>query len=178
MLIEQAVKEGRERVGLPSDQPQLPADSLIRFWSNTVLECPDKPAFSCLGQTLSYGEVDQLSRRIASYLQKELGLKAGDRVAIQLPNLIQYPAIALAAWHIGLVVVNTNPMYSPRELIHQLTTPVSRRFLYSISSTTVFKNSQYTLEHVILVRALDLLPAPKKAWQFNKLTVTGPRSNR
>ena len=66
MLLEQAVKQGRERVGLSSDQPKLPAESLIRFWSNTVQSCPDKPAFSCLGQTLSYGEVDQLSRRIAS----------------------------------------------------------------------------------------------------------------
>ena len=81
MLLEKAVKEGRERVGLTSDQPQLLAESLIRFWSNTVLECPDKPAFSCLGQTLSYGEVDQISRRIASYLQKELGLKAGDKLS-------------------------------------------------------------------------------------------------
>ena len=53
MLLEQAVKQGRERVGLSSDKPKLPAESLIRFWSNTVQSCPDKPAFSCLGQTLS-----------------------------------------------------------------------------------------------------------------------------
>lgn len=175
MIIEQAVREGRERVGLPSGQPPLPAESLIRFWSNTVLECPDKPAFSCLGQTLSYGEVDQLSRKIASYLHRELGLKAGDRVAIQLPNLIQYPAIALAAWHIGLVVVNTNPMYSPRELIHQFNDAGVRAvFVLDKFYDTVLEALPNTpLEHVILVRALDLLPTPKRLLGTLLMKLTG-----
>ena len=119
MLIRDAVKQAQERVGLPFDQPPLEHDSLVRFWSNAVLKSAEKPAFTCLGQTLTYGEIDQLSRRIASYLQKQLGLKAGDRIAIQLPNLMQYPVVALAAWHLGLVVVNTNPMYTARELVHQ-----------------------------------------------------------
>ena len=179
MLIEQAIKQGRERVGLESSQPQLPAESLIRFWSNIVQECPDKPAFSCLGQTLSYGEVDQLSRRIASYLQKELGLKAGDRVAIQLPNLIQYPAIALAAWHIGLVVVNTNPMYSPRELIHQFNDAGVRAvFVLDKFYDTVLEALPNTpIEHVILVRALDLLPVPKRMLGGLLMRLTGRWSN-
>ena len=175
MLLEQAVKQGRERVGLSSDQPKLPAESLIRFWSNTVQSCPDKPAFSCLGQTLSYGEVDQLSRRIASYLQKDLGLKAGDRIAIQLPNLIQYPAIALAAWHIGLVVVNTNPMYSARELIHQFNDAgVKAVFVLDKFYNTLLEARPNTpIEHVILVRALDLLPMPKKAIGGLLMRLTG-----
>lgn len=175
MLIEQALKQGRERVGLSAEKPQLPADSLIRFWSNTVLQCPDKPAFSCLGQTLSYGEVDQLSRRIASYLQKELNLKAGDRIAIQLPNLIQYPAIALAAWHIGLVVVNTNPMYSPRELIHQFNDAGVRAvFVLDKFYSTVLEALPNTpIEHVILVRALDLFPAPKRMLGSLLMRLTG-----
>ncbi len=175
MLLEQAVKQGRERVGLSCDQPKLPAESLIRFWSNTVQSCPDKPAFSCLGQTLSYGEIDQLSRRIASYLQKELGLKAGDRVAIQLPNLMQYPAIALAAWHIGLVVVNTNPMYSSRELIHQFNDAgVKAVFVLDKFYHTVLEARPNTsIEHVILVRALDLLPLPKRVLGGMLMRLTG-----
>ena len=175
MLLEQVVKQGRERVGLPSDQPELPAESLIRFWSNTVLNCPDKPAFSCLGQTLSYGEVDQLSRRIASYMQKELGLKNGDRIAIQLPNLIQYPAIALAAWHVGLVVVNTNPMYSSRELIHQFNDAgVKAVFVLDKFYSTVLEALPNTpVEHVILVRALDLLPLPKRVLGGLLMKLTG-----
>lgn len=175
MLLEQAVKQGRERVGLSSDQPKLPAESLIRFWSNTVQSCPDKPAFSCLGQTLSYGEVDQLSRRIASYLQKDLGLKAGDRIAIQLPNLIQYPVIALAAWHIGLVVVNTNPMYSARELIHQFNDAgVKAVFVLDKFYNTLLEARPNTpIEHVILVRALDLLPMSKRAIGGLLMRLTG-----
>ncbi|MDG2018765.1 MAG: AMP-binding protein [Porticoccaceae bacterium] len=175
MLLEQAVKEGRERVGLPCGQPILPAQSLIRFWSNTVLESPDKPAFSCLGQTLSYGEVDQISRRIASYLQKELGLNAGDRIAIQLPNLIQYPAIAVAAWHIGLVVVNTNPMYSSRELIHQFNDAgVKVVFVLDKFYDTVREALPNTpIECVIVVRALDLLPAPKRILGGVLMRLTG-----
>jgi len=164
MLIEQAVKEGRQRVGLPCEQPQLPAESLIKFWKKTVIENTDKPAFTCLGQTLSYGEVDQLSRRIASYFQKQLGLKAGDRIAIQLPNLIQYPAVVFAAWHIGLIVVNTNPMYSTRELIHQFNDAgvkaviVLDKFYENVREA----RPETSVEHVIVCRALDLLPRPKR----------------
>ena len=89
MLVQDAVRQAQMRVGFSSEQPPLAADSLIRFWSNTVLASAEKPAFTCLGQTMTYGEVDQLSRRVACYFQKQLGLKAGDRIAIQLPNLIQ-----------------------------------------------------------------------------------------
>ena len=124
---------------------------------------------------MSYGEVDQLSRRIASYLQKDLGLKAGDRIAIQLPNLIQYPAIALAAWHIGLVVVNTNPMYSARELIHQFNDAgVKAVFVLDKFYNTLLEARPNTpIEHVILVRALDLLPMPKKAIGGLLMRLTG-----
>jgi len=175
MLIEQAVKEGRERVGLPCDQPEISAESLIGFWSNTVQECPDKPAFSCLGQTLSYSEVDQLSRRIASYFQKQLGLKYGDRIAIQLPNLIQYPAVALAAWHVGLVVVNTNPMYSPRELIHQFNDAGVRAVvvLDKFYDTVCKALPDTPIEHVIVVRAIDLLPLHKRILGRLLMKLTG-----
>ena len=119
MRISDAVINGRKRVGLSSAQPPFPASSLLQIWTKAVSDSSAKPAFSCLGQTLSYGEIDQLSRRLASYLQKKLKLKAGDRIAIQLPNLIQYPVAVIAAMKLGLVVVNTNPMYSVRELVHQ-----------------------------------------------------------
>ncbi len=79
----------------------------------------DKPAFTSFGRTLSYGELDQLADAFAVYLQKETDLKPGDRLAIQLPNLIQYPVVLFGALRAGLVVVNTNPLYTPRELEHQ-----------------------------------------------------------
>ncbi|MFM1897170.1 MAG: hypothetical protein RLZZ385_2244 [Pseudomonadota bacterium] len=79
----------------------------------------DLPAFTCLGQTLSYGELDRLSDRFADYLLKDSGLSPGDRIAIQLPNLLQFPVALYGALKAGLIVVNTNPLYTAREMRHQ-----------------------------------------------------------
>ena len=175
MLIQQAVSETHQRIGLCSDQPPLPANSLIELWLRAVVECRDRPAFSCLGQTLSYGEVDQLSRRVAHYLQRKLKLKAGDRVAIQLPNLIQYPIVALAAWRLGLIVVNTNPMYSVRELVHQFNDAnvkaviVLDQFYDTLSEALPSTN----IEHVVVTRAIDLFPPLKKQLASVLMKLTG-----
>src|SRR5690606_30813640 len=78
------------------------------------------PAFANFGKTLTYAEIDTLSARFAGYLLGELGLKKGDRVAIMMPNCLQYPIATFGVLRAGLTVVNTNPMYTPRELRHQL----------------------------------------------------------
>ena len=80
----------------------------------------DRPAFSNLGKSITYGELDTLSRRFAAYLLGELKLKKGDRVAIMMPNCLQYPVATFGVLRAGLTVVNTNPMYTARELKHQL----------------------------------------------------------
>ncbi|NZA25720.1 long-chain fatty acid--CoA ligase [Luteimonas sp. SJ-92] len=80
----------------------------------------DRPAFSNLGRTITYGEVDELSRQFAAYLLGELKLKKGDRVAIMMPNCLQYPIATFGILRAGLTVVNVNPMYTVRELKHQL----------------------------------------------------------
>ncbi len=79
----------------------------------------DKPAFSNLGKTLTYGELYQLSGEFAAYLQQHTDLQPGDRIAVQLPNLIQYPIVVFGAMRAGLIVVNTNPLYTAREMEHQ-----------------------------------------------------------
>jgi len=79
-----------------------------------------KPAFANMGKSLTYSEVDALSRQFAAYLLGELQLKKGDRVAIMMPNCLQYPIATFGILRAGLTVVNTNPMYTPRELKHQL----------------------------------------------------------
>ena len=79
----------------------------------------DKPAFSNLGKTLTYGEIYKLSGDFAAYLQKHTDLKPGDRIAVQLPNVLQYPVVVFGAMRAGLVVVNTNPLYTAREMEHQ-----------------------------------------------------------
>ncbi len=79
----------------------------------------DRPAFTSFGRTLTYGELDKLADAFAVYIQEETDLVPGDRLAIQLPNLIQYPIVLFGALRAGLVIVNTNPLYTPRELEHQ-----------------------------------------------------------
>lgn len=79
----------------------------------------DKPAYSCLGQTFSFAEIDQKSQALAYWLQQQPGLEQGDRIVIQLPNLTQFPIAAFAALRAGLVIVNTNPLYTTREMLHQ-----------------------------------------------------------
>ncbi len=93
--------------------------SLVDAFNHIVSTYPERPAYTCLGQTLTYAEIDAKSARMASFLQHELGLKPGSRIAIQLPNISQYPIAAWAAFRAGLVIVNTNPMYTPTEVIHQ-----------------------------------------------------------
>jgi long-chain acyl-CoA synthetase len=82
-------------------------------------EHADLPAFSCFGHTLNYREINDLSDRFASYLINKTTLQAGDRIAIQLPNLLQFPVVVYGALRAGLVVVNTNPLYTAREMTHQ-----------------------------------------------------------
>ncbi|OPX56003.1 long-chain acyl-CoA synthetase [Oceanospirillum multiglobuliferum] len=79
----------------------------------------DRPAFSNMGKTISFKELDQHARDFAAYLQNHLGLKAGERIAIQLPNTLQYPIALFGAMRAGLIVVNTNPLYTEREMRHQ-----------------------------------------------------------
>ena len=79
----------------------------------------DKPAFTNLGKTITYGQLYELSGHFAAYLQQHTDLKPGDRIAVQLPNVLQYPVAVFGAMRAGLVVVNTNPLYTAREMEHQ-----------------------------------------------------------
>lgn len=88
--------------------------------ANAIENYRDRPAFSNMGKSLTYAEIDALSIQLAAYLLGELKLKKGDRVAIMMPNCLQYPIATFAILRAGLTVVNTNPMYTARELKHQL----------------------------------------------------------
>ncbi len=95
--------------------------SLVQIFEETCQKHAALTAFSCLEQTLSFYELEKQSRQFAAYLLNECGLKAGDRVAIQLPNINAYPVVAWAVLRAGLILVNTNPLYTQRELAHQFT---------------------------------------------------------
>ena len=101
----------------PIDPDQY--NSLVDIFDSFVKRFADKPAFVCLGQTLTYAELDEKSAAFAAYLQNETSLQAGDRIAVQLPNILQYPVVVFGAMRAGITVVNTNPLYTEREMEHQ-----------------------------------------------------------
>ncbi|MEK9710957.1 MAG: AMP-binding protein [Thalassolituus sp.] len=93
--------------------------SVTEIFDGFVKKFADKPAFTCLGQTLTYSDLERKSADFASFLQNETTLKAGDRIAVQLPNVLQYPIVVFGAMRAGMIVVNTNPLYTEREMEHQ-----------------------------------------------------------
>jgi len=177
MRVQDAVKQAQKKLGLSLKQPDLPAQSLLELWNQSVTDANQSPAFTCLGQTLSYGEVDQLSRRVASYFQKQLKLVPGDRIAVQLPNLIQYPVVVIAAWKLGLVVVNTNPMYTVRELVHQFNDANVKAVvvLDAFYDTLCEALPDTSIEHVVVTRPIDLITQPRRGFLRAAMTLMGKR---
>ena len=116
-----------ERPWLASYPPEVPAQinvdefpSIVSVLESAIAKHAQKPAFTNMGRVLTYEDVDRLSERFASYLLNVLKLKKGDRVALMMPNILQYPVAIFGVLRAGLTVVNTNPMYTARELRHQL----------------------------------------------------------
>ncbi|MBD9477485.1 long-chain fatty acid--CoA ligase [Pseudoxanthomonas sp. PXM02] len=107
--------------GVPQQVDLEQYRSIVSVFDEAISKYRDRPAFRNFGKTLTYGEIDKLSRQFAAYLLGELKLKKGDRVAIMMPNCLQYPIAIFGVLRAGLTVVNVNPMYTPRELKHQLT---------------------------------------------------------
>jgi len=122
-----------------------------------------RPSFICMGKTLTYTDLERLSRQFAAYLQKDLGLKKGDRIAIQMPNCLQYPIALFGAIRAGLVVVNTNPLYTPREMEHQFndsgaeTLVIMANFAHNLEKIV----GKTKIRNVIITELGDLLGFPK-----------------
>jgi long-chain acyl-CoA synthetase len=116
-----------ERPWLASYPANVPAQvnvdeypSIVSVLEQACKNFSNNPAFSNFGTVLTYSDIDRLSARFAAYLLGELKLKKGDRVALMMPNVLQYPIAIFGVLRAGLTVVNVNPMYTPRELRHQL----------------------------------------------------------
>jgi long-chain acyl-CoA synthetase len=137
--------------------------SLPEFFERNARRYAELPAFANMGTRLSFAEADEKSRYLANYLQHELNLKKGERVAIMLPNLLQNPLAILAVLRAGLVVVNTNPLYTPRELEHQLKDSGAAAIiiLENFGHVLAAILSKIQLKAVIVTAAGDLLPFPK-----------------
>ena len=106
--------------GVPAEIDINEFSSIPAVLESAIRQFGDRPAFTNMGKALTYSEVDQLSRQFAAYLLGELKLKKGDRVAIMMPNCLQYPIATFGVLRAGLTVVNVNPMYTARELKHQM----------------------------------------------------------
>ncbi|HSC69605.1 MAG TPA: AMP-binding protein [Cellvibrio sp.] len=118
----------------------------------------DKSAFTCMDRTLTYADLDRLSGRFAAYLQQHTTLKPGDRIAVQLPNILQYPVVVFGALRAGLVVVNTNPLYTAHEIKHQLNDSGAKALivLANIAKNAAAIISETQVEQVIVTELADL----------------------
>ncbi|MCW6031110.1 MULTISPECIES: long-chain-fatty-acid--CoA ligase FadD [unclassified Pantoea] len=156
----------------PADVPaEINADryaSLVDLFEHAAEQYADQVAFINMGQPMTYRQLEKQSRAFAAWLQQGLGLKQGDRVALMMPNLLQYPVALFGVLRAGMVVVNVNPLYTPRELKHQLVDS-------GASAIVIVSNFAHTLEkvvaetpikHVMLTRMGDQL-APVKATLVN-----------
>ena len=161
-----------EKIWLKSYQPGIPEEidlgeysSLVDMFERSVVRFRERTAYINMGASLTYGELDVASCHFAAYLQCVLKLPRGARVAIMMPNLLQYPVCMLGALRAGCVVVNCNPMYTARELQHQLADS-------GAETVVILENFAHTLEHalpetavrhVVMARLGDMLGFPKGA---------------
>ena len=142
-----------------------PRKTLVRILDEAETEYSDNKAFVNFGVSMSYRQVAKDSRSFAAYLQNVLGLKKGDRLAIMMPNLLQYPVAVFGALRAGLIVVNVNPLYTPRELEHQLRDSGAKAILIFEGSAHVLQEvmDKVSIEHVIITKIGDYLGSFKGA---------------
>jgi long-chain acyl-CoA synthetase len=154
--------------GIPFEIDVRPYPSLTDMLERSCSRFREKPAFANMDVALTYGEFDRLSRSFGAYLQKVLGLTKADRVAIMLPNLLQYPVALFGVLRAGMTVVNVNPLYTASEVAHQLADS-------GATAIVVLENFAHTLEtalpktrirHVVTTQVGDLF-APGKRWFVN-----------
>ncbi|GAD88249.1 long-chain-fatty-acid--CoA ligase [Vibrio halioticoli NBRC 102217] len=130
----------------PSDVPETidpdSYSSLIEMFESSVHKFADQPAFINMGSVMTYRKLEERSRAFAAYLQNELKLKKGDRVALMMPNLLQYPIALFGVLRAGCIAVNVNPLYTPRELEHQLNDA-------QVETIVIVSNFANTLEQIV-----------------------------
>ena len=150
--------------GVPAEADIDAYDSIVALFEESVRRFGDRPAYSNFGVTITYRELDERARALAGYLQG-LGLEPGDRVAIMMPNLLANPVAIFGVLLAGLTVVNTNPLYTARELEHQLTDSEARAIVIVENFASVLADviGRTRVEHVVLVRMGDGLGFPKSA---------------
>lgn len=145
--------------GVPFEIDISDSDTIVTVLKRSAAQFTDQNCFTNMGKSLSFTEIDKLSSDFAAYLQDTLKLKKGDRIAIQMPNLLQYPIALFGALKAGLIVVNTNPLYTPREMEHQFRDADVKAIVilenFASNLEEVLKN--YDVPHIIVTRIGDML---------------------
>jgi len=154
--------------GIPAEIDPDQYRSVPDLLEKTVARFADRPAFHNLGHDLTYAELDRLSRAFAAFLQGLPGMGKGERVAIMAPNLLQYPVALFGILRAGMIVVNVNPLYTPRELEHQLKDSGARAIVILENFANVLQQvvGGTPVRHVITTQVGDMLPRPKR-WIVN-----------
>ena len=132
--------------------------NLTQYIEQSMTKYQDQPAYTCLNTTLTFKDIDEKSYALACYFQQTLKLKEGDRIVIQLPNLIQYPIVVYAALRAGLIIVNTNPLYTTREMLHQFNDSGAKAIVILKELLPKLKEIQAntSIDHVIVTDETDL----------------------
>lgn len=154
-----------EKIWLKSYPPGVPAEidparyaSVSDLFDESFREYRTRPAFACMGKQITYGELDAMSQKLAAWLQSK-GLARGARVAIMMPNVLQYPVAIAAILRAGYVVVNVNPLYTPRELEHQLKDSGAEAIIllenFAVTLQAVVRNT--AVKHIVVAAMGDLM---------------------
>jgi len=151
--------------GVPDEVPTPPFRSIRELIEHGFSQFPDNPAYTNMGRTLSYADLNHLSMQFACYLQQAIGLTRGERVAIMLPNILQYPVTMCGIFRAGLVAVNVNPLYTARELKHQLKDSGARCIVILENFAHVLEEviGDTEVDYVVTTGVGDLLGWPKGA---------------
>ena len=149
--------------GVPKEIDPDEYGSLRDIFEEAVATHGNKPAYSNMGAVLTFAQLDELSRAFAAWLQKKSGLAAGDRVALMMPNILQYPIALFGVLRAGMVVVNTNPLYTPRELEHQVNDSAAKCIVIVENFAHILQQvlPRTALKKVLVTRIGDLLGVPR-----------------
>ncbi len=151
--------------GVPAEIDTNQYQSMVEVLEKACKRYAAKPAFTSVGVTITYGDLDRLSQDFAAYLQHHTNLEPGDRIAVQLPNLTQYPVVVYGAMRAGMVVVNTNPLYTQREMEHQFNDSGAKALIVLANMAHLAQEvlPHTSIETVIITELADMHGQPKRA---------------
>lgn len=162
--MEASFWDGKRAPGVQDTIDLSKYDSVVEVIENSFKRYADRPAFTSIGYTLTYRQIDEYSAAFANYLQNHTTLKPGDSIAIQMPNILQYPIAMYGALRAGLRVVNTNPLYTEREMLHQFNDSGAKALLCMDVFAKSVENvkDQTGIKHIIVTSLADMLPGIKR----------------